>query len=128
MAVCGGARGKWEGMGQPWCMHIHTNEYTRVHTHTYPRTASEAGSSKSYTPLGDARTHTGTDTQEEGAASTALIKTVAAYLSLPLTRGTVREKKHRKYHASQINTVCCWGARGGGSEYVYGEKEVESGP
>lgn len=54
---------------------------TLVHAHTH--TASEAGSSKSYTPFGDARTHTGT--LEEGVASAALIKTVAAYLSLPIT-------------------------------------------
>ena len=37
--------------------------------------------------------HTQAQTQEEGAASAALIKTVAAYLRLPLTRGTVKEKK-----------------------------------
>lgn len=53
---------------------------------TYTHIATEAGSFKSYSPPpGDARTHTGTDTQEEGAASAALIKTVAAYLSLLLT-------------------------------------------
>lgn len=91
------------GTHGPTLMHAHT------HTHAHAHIATEAGSSKSYTPLRDARTHTGTDTQEEGASSAALIKTVAVYLSLPLTRGTVkeREKKNRKYRASQINMACC---------------------
>lgn len=92
------------GSGKAWAS---PDASTHTHTNKHTRTATEAGSSKSYAPLGDARTHTGRDTQEEGAASAALIKTVAAYLSLPLTRGTVKEKKHRKYRASQINTACC---------------------
>lgn len=114
------------GSGKAWA---NPDTCARTQTHN-THTATEAGSSKSYTPLRDARTHTGIDTQEEGVASAVLIKTVAVYLSLPLTRGTVMEKKHRKYHASQINTACCWGLGegGGGSECVCREKEEGSGP
>lgn len=72
----------WRSAGEPGGS---GKAWTNPGAYTYTCTATEAGSSKSYTPPGDVRTHTGTDTQEEGAASAALIKTVAAYLSLLLT-------------------------------------------
>lgn len=58
---------------------------TPVQAHTHTHTAAKAGSSKSYTPPGEARTHTGAGSQEEGAASVSLIKTVAVHLDLLLT-------------------------------------------
>ena len=117
-----GSQGKWEGMGQPWYVHAHAHTHGQTHTHARARThtATEAGSSKSYTPLRDARTHTGTDTQEEGAASAALIKTVAAYLSLPLTRGTVKEKKKQEISCVTNKHALLLGVRGGGSTCVWG--------
>lgn len=82
----------WRSAGEPGG-EVGRHGPAPVHAHRH--TATEAGSSKSYhrpppsTRLppspGDARTHTGADTQEEGAASAALIKTVAAYLCLLLT-------------------------------------------
>lgn len=81
-----------------------------MHTHTHSYTSRKL--QIIHPPRRYENTHTGTDTQEEGAAFAALIKTVAAYLSLTLTRGTVKEKKHRKHCASQINTACCWGLDG----------------
>lgn len=63
----------------------HGPTLVQAHTHTHKHTAAKAGSSKSYTPPGEARTHRGTGSQEEGAASVSLIKTVAVHLNLLLT-------------------------------------------
>lgn len=90
-AVCtnigcgGGLRGSQGEVGR----HGPTLAYS--HTHTW-LLKQEAPNHTTPPPQGDVRTHTGTD--EEGAASAALIKTVAVYLRLLLTRGTVKEKKN----------------------------------
>lgn len=56
---------------------------TLVHAHTHTWLLKQEAPNHTPPPPGDARTHTGT--HEEGAASAALIKTVAVYLSLLLT-------------------------------------------
>lgn len=94
--------------------HGPTLVHSLSHTHAHACTQLHKQEAPNHTPPSEIRehTHTGADTQEEGAAFAVLIKTVAAYLSLTLTRGTVKEKKHRKHCASQINTACCWGLDG----------------
>lgn len=95
--------GEPEGSGKAWTYPgagAHTNTRARSHKHT----AAKAGSSKSYTPLGEARTHTGAGSQEEGAASASLIKTVAVHLSLlltALTRGAVKQEKKKREKKKQ---------------------------
>lgn len=86
-AVCTniGCGGGLRGSQREVARHGPTPVQAGTHIHTHKHTAAKAGSSKSYTPPGEARTHTGAGSQEEGAASASLIKTVAVHLSPLLT-------------------------------------------